>query len=276
MKRGWVLIRWLGALVVFGALIGGVAHPAAAATATLEIHKRVCHNGAPTVDIFKECHQFPPEQEVRFRVDGGADRPVNADGNVIFAGLVAGSHTVTETEGPPLEFVRLRVWCSVLGSGVAAKEVATSGPSFTIQIAAGQHMVCDVYAIPIDLSGRGTATLELHKRICVDGPPQVDIFRECHQHPPQQPVRFQVDRGASRAVDAHGNLIFRNLAPGKHRVTETEGPPLEFVQLRVWCSVLNSGRPAKEVQTDGPSFPITLKAGEHTVCDVYAIPIDLS
>lgn len=277
MERRWVLIGWLGVFAVFGALIAGMARPAtAAATATLEIHKRICHNGVPKVDIFKECHQFPPEQEVRFKVDNGASRAVNAEGNVTFTGLAAGRHTVTETEGPPLEFVRLRVWCSVLGSGVAAKEVTTTGPSFAIQLAAGDHAVCDVYAIPIDLSGRDVATLEIHKRICADGPPQHDIFRECHQYPPEQPVRFRVDNGASKAVDAQGNVIFRDLTPGTHRVTETEGPPLEFVQLRVWCSVLNSGVPAKEVQTDGPRFRISLKAGEHTVCDVYAIPIDLS
>ncbi len=91
MQRRWVLVGWLGVFAVFGALIAGAARPAtAAATATLEIHKRICHNGAPKVDIFKECHQFPPEQEVRFKVDNGASRAVNAEGNVIFAGLAAG------------------------------------------------------------------------------------------------------------------------------------------------------------------------------------------
>lgn len=277
MKRRWVLVSLLGIIAVAGGLTAGVARPAAAAApATLELHKRICHNGTPTVDIFQECHQFPPDQTVRFKVDNGASRAVNADGNVTFTGLAAGRHTVTETEGPPLEFVRLRIWCSVLGSGVPAREITPDGPSFAVQLAAGSHVVCDVYAIPIDLSGRDAATLEIHKRICVDGPPQHDIFRECHQYLPEQPVRFRVDRGPSAAVDVHGNVIFRDLTPGTHQVTETEGPPLEFVQLRVWCSVLNAGGPAKEMQTDGPRFRVTLTAGKQTVCDVYAIPIDLS
>ena len=277
MDRRSILVAWFGIIGIIGGLIWGLAGTTAAAgTATLEIHKRVCHNGEPQEDIFEECHQFPPEQEVRFRVDRGLARAVNSEGNVTFTGLTAGRHTVTETEGPPLEFVELRVWCSVLGSGEPAKELETDGPSFVVELAAGERTICDVYAIPIDLADIDWATLEIHKRICADGPPQFDIFLECHQYPPEQEVRFRLDSRTPRAVDDRGNIIFRNVAPGRHRVTETEGPPLEFVELRVWCSVLNSGVPAKEITTDGPSFGIELNEGEHTVCDVYAIPIDLS
>ena len=122
------------------------------AGATLEIHKRVCPADA-TGNIFDDCHGNPPTQTTTFSVDGGAATSVDASGNLIFTGLAAGTHTVTEVEGIPLEFANLRVFCSLEGDATGAVEVATSGPDFTVTLADGDHMICDSYSIPENLSG---------------------------------------------------------------------------------------------------------------------------
>jgi hypothetical protein len=122
------------------------------AGASLEIHKRVCPAGA-TGNIFDDCHGNPPTQTTTFSVDGGAATAVDASGNVTFTGLAAGDHTVTEVEGIPLEFANLRVFCSVEGDATGAVEVTTTGPDFTVTLADGQHMICDSYSLPINLSG---------------------------------------------------------------------------------------------------------------------------
>ncbi|MDQ2683139.1 MAG: hypothetical protein M3Y37_06395, partial [Chloroflexota bacterium] len=75
-------------------------------------------------------------------------------GNVVFTGLPAGNQAVQETEGPPLAYVRLAIWCSVQGSQQAPFQVQPDGPSFTVPVGQGQYVICDVYNIPQDLSGR--------------------------------------------------------------------------------------------------------------------------
>jgi hypothetical protein len=125
----------------------------ARAEGSVEIHKRVCPSGAPVTDTFAECHGNPPEQPVAFAIDGGAPVEVDAAGNVVFTGLAAGSHVFTETEGPPLEFVDLRVFCSVQDASPEAVEVATDGPNFTVEVPAAGTLVCDVYNIPKNLRG---------------------------------------------------------------------------------------------------------------------------
>src|SRR6476619_972476 len=122
------------------------------AGATLEIHKRVCPADA-TGNIFDDCHGNPPTQTTTFSVDGGAATSVDASGNLIFTGLAAGTHTVTEVEGIPLEFANLRVFCSLEGDATGAVEVVTTGPDFTVTLADGDHMICDSYSLPINLSG---------------------------------------------------------------------------------------------------------------------------
>jgi hypothetical protein len=122
-------------------------------TGSVELHKRVCPNGPPTTDIFTECHGTVPDQPVAFAVDGGEPQVVDDAGNVVFTGLTAGTHAFAETEGPPLDFVDLRVFCSVQGDGSEATEIATDGPNFAVDVPADGYVVCDVYNIPENLKG---------------------------------------------------------------------------------------------------------------------------
>ncbi|MGI8476030.1 MAG: hypothetical protein ACR2OO_06645 [Thermomicrobiales bacterium] len=120
---------------------------------SVTIHKRVCPAGAPVSDIFTECHGNPPSQAFTFSADGGASAAVDGSGNLTFDALSVGTHEFTETEGIPLEFVTLRVFCSNEVDGVAT-EVGTTVNSFSVDVASGDALTCDSYSIPEDLSGR--------------------------------------------------------------------------------------------------------------------------
>ena len=145
-------LAMIGVLAALFLMASQAQMSSAQVAGSLEIHKRVCPADA-TGNVFDDCHDTPPSQLVSFSVDGGAAVAVDASGNVTFTGLAAGAHTVTEVEGIPLEFVNMRVFCSVEGDAVGAVEVATDGPNFTVTLADGDQMICDVYNIPIDLSG---------------------------------------------------------------------------------------------------------------------------
>jgi hypothetical protein len=124
-------------------------------------------------------------------------------------------------------------------------------------------------------SAQGTGSIELHKRVCPSGE-VVNLFDECHGNPPTQPVSFSLDGGIAQLVDADGNLTFTGLAAGTYQISEVEGIPLEFANLKVWCSVQGDNPVPYEVTTDGPNFSVTLGDGEQIVCDVYNIPENLS
>jgi hypothetical protein len=279
MRRLERLLISIAVLALLGGAGVAITTPAEAAdTAILEIHKRVCPTDSPS-DLFAECHDIAPEQPIAFSLDGGEAGEVDAAGDITFNDLAAGPHAVSEVEGIPLEFVNLRVFCSVQGTGEPAFEVVTDGPNFEVTLPEAAHVVCDVYNIPVDLSGLpddAEGTLELHKRVCPAGAPTTSIFDECHGTPPSQEVSFSVDGGAPVAVDEEGNVIFIGLAPGSHQVTEIEGIPLEFVELRVYCSVRGSGLDAFETTTDGPTFTVEIGPAEDVVCDIYNIPVNLS
>lgn len=142
----------LGVFIAVTLLLSQAQTGLAQATGSLEIHKRICP--ADTVgNLFDQCHDNLPEQTVTFTVDGGAGQDVDANGNVVFSGLAAGSHAVSETEGPPLDFVNLRVFCSVQTDNPEVFEVTTDGPNFSVDVGAGEAVVCDVYNIAENLSG---------------------------------------------------------------------------------------------------------------------------
>jgi hypothetical protein len=125
---------------------------AAQATGSITLHKRVCPSGE-VVNLFDDCHGNPPEQLVSFSLDGGAAELVDASGNLTFDGLAAGTYQISEVEGIPLEFVNLKVWCSVQGDNPVPFEVTTDGPNFSVDVGDGEQLVCDVYNIPENLSG---------------------------------------------------------------------------------------------------------------------------
>lgn len=125
---------------------------AAQAAGSITLHKRVCPAGT-TGNVFDECHDNVPGQPVSFSLNGGAAELVDANGDVTFSGLAAGTYAISEVEGIPLDFVNLRVWCSIQGTNPVPLEVTTDGPNFSVDLGDGEAMVCDVYNIAENLSG---------------------------------------------------------------------------------------------------------------------------
>lgn len=155
MTRLLRALRAAGVLgLALGLLLAAAGRAAAQETATLTVHSRICPAGEPTSDIFADCHGNVPAQTVSFSVDGGAAQDVGADGNVTFTGLAAGAHAVTQVDGPPFDFVHLRVFCSVQGTTTEpAEEVAVDLNEFAVSLTAGAETVCDAYIIAEDQSG---------------------------------------------------------------------------------------------------------------------------
>ena len=155
MRRLQGFARVASVLALAAALVMVAQSSAAAAdSATLTLHKRICPAGQ-TGDIFTACHDNLPTQTVSFTVDDGAAQDVGADGNVTFTDLAAGTHAVAEVEGPPLDAVNLRVWCSVQSPTVTDPvEIAVDLNAFDVTLGAGETVVCDVYNVAEDLSGR--------------------------------------------------------------------------------------------------------------------------
>jgi hypothetical protein len=142
----------IGILLGLVLVIGSSQIASAQGTGSIEIHKRVCPSGE-IVNLFDDCHGNPPTQPVSFSLDGGPAQLVDADGNLTFTGLAAGTYQISEVEGIPLDFATLKVWCSVQGDNPVPFEVTTDGPNFSVDVGDGEQIVCDVYNIPENLSG---------------------------------------------------------------------------------------------------------------------------
>src|SRR5262245_9187914 len=116
-----------------------------------------------------------------------------------------------------------------------------------------------------------STTLTLHARRCPLGQPTTDIFTDCHGHPASSKNTYSVDGGASKQVNASGNVGF-TVGAGGHTVTQTGGQfTNELLHERIYCS--RNGGAAKVLSVGADSrFAITLKAGDQAVCDLYYIP----
>jgi hypothetical protein len=241
--------------------------------ADITIHKAVCPE--TTDDLFSQCHDNRVPG-VHFSIKG-ARVTTDAEG-VANASVASGTVRITEAAADFSETATAGAawaYCSTQPGGTSVLyDDLVDHRSIAIDVPAGATVVCDWYDLTTAEPQAGT--LELHKRVCPTSNPIGDIFEQCHDFPPQQPVGFSVDEGAARFVDELGNVVFTGLSAGEHSVQETEGPPLAYVQLAIWCSVQGSEQAPFQLQPDGPNFTVPVGEGHHVICDVYNIPQDLS
>ena len=243
-------------------------------TASITIHKATCPE--TTSDLFKQCHD-DRIADTHFTI--GSVRVKSDKNGVATASVTSGTVRITEAEA---DFNKnatagaAYVYCSVQpGSTDVLHDAVANHRSVDIKVKDGTTVVCDWY----NLTSKGDAQngiLELHKRVCPNGPPSGDIFQTCHDNLPQQPVAFSVDGAAAKFIGENGNVTFNGLSAGTHVVQETEGPPLEFVELRIWCSVQGSDQAPFQVQPNGPNFSVPVGAGQRVICDVYNVALNLS
>jgi hypothetical protein len=190
-----------------------------------------------------------PQQAVSFSVDGGAAQVVDADGNVTFTGLSAGSHGVKEVGGPTLELVL----CGLRGSDQSA-QVPSNESEFSVSLLNGKETVCSAFGFD------PSATLTIHARVC-HSDPTTDIFTECHGNPLRTAVKFGIDSRHARSLDSHGNARFRELAAGGHRLY-LDGSLGDGVHVRIFCTRLG--------EITG-SMLVQLRVDEQMTCDFYVI-----
>jgi hypothetical protein len=131
-------------------LLVSVAPAAAANTASVTVHARICPIGQLN-DLFTDCHGNPMTDQA-FRLGSRTSKLVNSRGNVTFNEVAPGSYVVALTSGDqPNEFLHLRAFCSDSNVGGPATEVlvrSTAQASFRVNVIAGQAIVCDVYYLP--------------------------------------------------------------------------------------------------------------------------------
>jgi hypothetical protein len=240
--------------------------------ADITIHKADCPETVD--DLFNQCHD-ERVPGVRFSIKGA--RVTTDEDGVANASVASGTVRITEAAADFSETATAGaawVFCSTQPGGTSVLyDGLADHRSITIDVPAGATVVCDWYDLTTDAPQAGT--LEIHKRVCPTSDPIGDIFEQCHDFPPQQPVGFSVD-GSAKFVDELGNVVFTGLSAGDHSVQETEGPPLAYVQLAIWCSIQGSEQAPFQLQPDGPNFTVPVGEGQYVICDVYNIPLDLS
>jgi hypothetical protein len=159
MKRATLLVRLTAGLgLMIGLLALSVAGAGAQAGATITIHNRICPGGFDPNSggdaFFSECHGTPPDPALGFAITGGATLETDAEGNVVFDGLAAGTYEISG--GVPGEFAETVVYCSDADDVSVAWPFEFTGIGIAITVAEGDNVVCDWYNIPIDLSGNPT------------------------------------------------------------------------------------------------------------------------
>lgn len=117
----------------------------------------------------------------------------------------------------------------------------------------------------------GTATVEIHKRLCPTGYSNNNYFQDCHESP-QDGIVFEL--GNLRAsTGADGNVVFTELLGGTYTITESI--PGDAADTVVFCSYA-------EVLEQNASFTyvpggisLDVPGGSNIVCDWYNIPYNL-
>jgi hypothetical protein len=161
MQRATLLVRLTAGLgLMIGLFAFAVAGAGAQTAATITIHNRICPGGfdpdSGGDEFFAECHDTAPDPALGFILTGGAALETDAEGNVVFDGLAAGTYEISG--GAPGEFAETVVFCSDADDVSVAWPFVFTGIGISVTVAAGDNVVCDWYNIPIDLSGAPTPT----------------------------------------------------------------------------------------------------------------------
>jgi hypothetical protein len=143
-----------GLLLALGLVIGGAGAAGAQDGGTsLTIHQRLCGEDYQGGSPWDECHDVLVGDSYEFSISGPVDATDSTDaatGNVTFDGLTAGTYAVIG--GVPGEFSVKEVYCSDSNTGEALAVTATTN-GFSVAVADGAAVVCDVYEHPVDLRG---------------------------------------------------------------------------------------------------------------------------
>lgn len=280
--------RLAGLLLMLLTLLAFPAAPMAAqgttGTSSVEIHDRLCPTDYTGDTYFADCHGTSAGADVPFTIANGVtkDGTTDADGNVSFADLPAGTYTITG--GAPGEFTNRFVYCSIGEDTATSREeipVTDVTTGVRLELPADTAVICDWYTIPVS-QGQATPTvpaatssLEIHDRICPAGYEGDSFFADCHGNAAQAGVAFTLSDGVTQeqVTNDEGSVAFADLPAGTYTVTSSATS--EFADLFVYCAV------GTEAQPDQERIPVTnvtggvqfdLPADTSVICDWYNIP----
>ena len=261
-------------------LVGSLAPRIASAqegNATLTVHSRFCPPGfSGATDIFETCHDNPGIQGIEFQVQGprwDAGLP-DAEGNIIFANLPAGTYTLFN--GLPTDNQRPYVYCSA-GDGSDGQQIDTEltdydGYVATIALAEGQALICDWYTIPDADLNTQLANITIHNRWCPVGYDGSDEFNVCHGNVGIEFVNFTAKGPTNRSDLIHdGNIAFSWLKPGLYTIDDDIG-----LDAHVVCSLFSTPESPflEEWVTADDTLNFSIDPGDDVICDWYTYPTE--
>ena len=126
-KLSWAVLEYLAAGSVL-ACGRGATEPSAPGPAALQI--------SVTTQVYGCCWSF----DFVVRVDGGADRPISENGNLVIDPIAAGGHTVTLVTNYP--------WVGFSGCRVGGRQVGTATVSVTVPAGRIGRVNFDVFCSP--------------------------------------------------------------------------------------------------------------------------------
>lgn len=259
-------------------LIGGFAPVStnAQAMGTLEIHSRFCPPNYAGSDLFGDCHGNPGIQGIQFGISAANGRSgsatPNTEGNLSFSDLPPGEYRITST-APTVKQLKPAVYCAVDG-GTAVQAPSTNDfqATATIEVAAGQSIVCDWYTIPTENFNATHSNLTIHNRFCPIGYSGSDLFEDCHDDVGVAYVSYTMDGPdyATAMLDV-GDATFTWLTPGMYNLSSDLSLPARLV-----CSAFDhAGSPFFDVSVpSGGPVALEINNAVSIVCDWFVFPTE--
>lgn len=274
-RLGTVLVLVLSML---GSIAPNLAN-AQSSSASLTIHSRFCPSQYDGTDIFVDCHDNPGLLAIDYLIWGehGSERDMpDFEGNLTFSDLAPGTYRIDSSLS--VEGQHPAIYCSP-GDGSEAIYYQPNSTrefySFSIELAAGDAIVCDWYTLPDTDVLTETANLIVHNRFCPVGYTGEDEFADCHGNVGISYVDYVLNGANQRSSMLNeGNAYFYWLNPGANSVTFAEN--IVDLPASVSCSNFGTGEEPFLIESvdSGDALEIDLAAGETVVCDWYIYPSD--
>jgi hypothetical protein len=244
---------------------------------SLEIHSRFCPPNYAGSDLFGDCHDNPGIQGIQFGISSangrsGSGTP-NTEGNLTFGNMPAGEYRITST-APTSKQLKPAVYCST-GDGATATQAPTTmdyQAAATINLSAGQSLICDWYTIPTADYNTTHSNLTIHNRFCPIGYAGSNFFQDCHDDVGVAFISYTMNgpENAMAMLDV-GDATFTWLTPGLYNLSSDLSLPARMI-----CSAFDhAGSPFMDVSVpSGGPVALELNPGRDIVCDWFVFPTE--
>lgn len=276
--------------LTFGIFFIAYSTAAAQEDATIELHWRECATvPADDASWFDHCHDGPWRMSVNegapatfTESESGEEFTGELDGNGhMMLDVPAGNYAFQQPSAEDAALMGLI--CSPLDEhGDAGDLIAESS---TIEVAEGEHIVCDFYAVwqqsDADIEEVGTdepqGIIDFRWRACEEASDGEEWHEDCFEQEsdnalePQEGrlvtvTNVETDQPWSGELDENGNVLLI-VVPGEYELPKLTG---DFVTDDfLYCSEVNEGGTATEL--DVPTDPLTIEDEDQVTCDYYYV-----